>query len=45
MQETALIRHTMEMDADATAVLLSLGSEWGKVAGFSPDQARSGTMS
>ena len=34
--ESALISQTMEMDADATAVLISLGSEWGKVAGSFP---------
>jgi hypothetical protein len=26
----------MEMDADGTAILMSLGSEWGKVAGYFP---------
>ena len=30
--ETALIRQTMEMDADGTAVWISLGSDWRKVA-------------
>jgi hypothetical protein len=34
--ESALISQTMEMDADATAVLISLGSEWSKVAGSFP---------
>lgn len=36
MRESALISQTMEMDADDTAVLISLGSEWGKVAGSFP---------
>lgn len=35
-REAALIRQTMEMDADATAVGISLGSEWGKVTGTFP---------
>jgi hypothetical protein len=35
-RELALISQTMEMDADATAVLMSLSSEWGKVAGLFP---------
>ena len=35
-RELALISQTMEMDADATAVWLSLTSEWGKVAGIFP---------
>jgi hypothetical protein len=34
--ELPLINQTMEMDADGTAVMLSLGSEWGKVAGSFP---------
>ena len=34
--ESALINQTVEMDADSTAVLISLGSEWGKVAGYFP---------
>ncbi len=34
--ESALTSQTMEMDADATAVLTSLGSEWGKVVGIFP---------
>ncbi len=35
-REFALITQTMEMDADGTAVLISLSSEWGKVAGSFP---------
>jgi hypothetical protein len=35
-RESKLRNQTMEMDADGTAVLLSLGSEWGKVAGIFP---------
>ena len=35
-RQSALIRQTMEMDADGTAVQLSLSSEWGKVAGYFP---------
>src|SRR5207247_2276124 len=31
--EAALISQTMEMDADSTAVLISLSSEWAKVSG------------
>jgi hypothetical protein len=31
--ESALINQTMEMDADGTAVLLSLFNEWGRVTG------------
>jgi hypothetical protein len=34
--EAALIRQTEEMDADATAVRISLGSEWGKIVGDNP---------
>jgi hypothetical protein len=34
--ESALMYQTMEMDADATAVLISLGSEWGRVVGIFP---------
>lgn len=34
--EAALIRQTQEMDADATAVRISLGSEWGKIVGSNP---------
>ncbi len=34
--ESALISQTMEMDADGTAVLLSLVSEWGRVTGLLP---------
>jgi len=34
--ETALIYQTMEMDADGTAVLISLVSEWGRVTGVNP---------
>lgn len=33
ISEGNLVSQTMEMDADATAVRLSLGSEWGKVVG------------
>ncbi len=36
IRQIALTRQTMEMDADGTAVQLSLGSEWGKVAGYFP---------
>lgn len=32
--ESALISQTMEMDADGTAVLLSLFNEWGRVTGL-----------
>jgi hypothetical protein len=35
-RELALINQAMEMDADATAVLTSLSSEWRKVAGLFP---------
>jgi hypothetical protein len=35
-RERALISQTMEMDADGTAVAISLGSDWGKVAGTFP---------
>jgi hypothetical protein len=35
-QERALRSQTMEMDADATAVLISLGSEWARVVGAAP---------
>lgn len=34
--ESALISQTMEMDADSTAVQISLASEWGKIAGYFP---------
>lgn len=34
--ESALIRQTIEMDADGTAVLISLFSEWGRVTGVHP---------
>jgi hypothetical protein len=34
--EAALISQTEEMDADATAVRISLGSEWGKIVGSIP---------
>jgi hypothetical protein len=33
LAESALISQTEEMDADATAVRISLGSEWGKIVG------------
>jgi len=33
---SALINQTMEMDADGTAVLICLGSEWGKIVGAFP---------
>jgi hypothetical protein len=36
IRESMLISQTMEMDADGTAVLISLSSEWGKVAGNLP---------
>jgi hypothetical protein len=36
IQESALTSQAMEMDADGTAVLISLGSEWGKVTGSFP---------
>jgi hypothetical protein len=35
-RESALISQTMEMDADGTAVLINLSSEWGKIAGSIP---------
>jgi len=35
-RERMLTSQTLEMDADATAVGISLGSEWGKVAGTFP---------
>jgi hypothetical protein len=35
-RERALIKQTMEMDADSIAVLLSLNSEWGRVVGAYP---------
>jgi hypothetical protein len=35
-KKRALISQTMEMDADATAVVISLGSEWGRVVGTVP---------
>lgn len=36
LAEAALIRQTEEMDADATAVRISLGSEWGRIVGINP---------
>jgi len=36
VRERMLVNQTMEMDADATAVVLNLSSEWGKVVGTFP---------